>query len=196
MALLASMVPNTSTASGAVYTPPVGQQTTSPTNNVKASANTTPTPAPIDLSSSYGKSSNGTIYKLGANGQNTQAFSNPADFFASSGQKSFNNLKFSPYTPTGNETVYGSTPAALNFGTPPSSGSSASGGTSTGMLQTLAAKARDIVLAIHLNVALFRLYLPPYLYAARITGSQPPPLIVDNIQTLVKGVVISRHSIS
>ena len=69
MALLASMVPNTSTASGAVYTPPVGQQTTSPTNNVKASANTTPTPAPIDLSSSYGKSSNGTIYKLAANGQ-------------------------------------------------------------------------------------------------------------------------------
>ena len=131
---------NTSTPQGAVYTPPpVGQQTTNPNNNIPKSPNTTPTPAPIDLSSSYGKSSNGTIYKLGANGQNTQSFSNPADFFASSGQKSFNNLKFSPYTPTGNETVYGSTPAALNFGTPASSGSGASGGTSTGMLQTLAA---------------------------------------------------------
>lgn len=57
-------------------------------------------------------------------------------------------------------------------------------------------RARDIVLVEHMMVPLFRLFLPPYLYGARTIGLQPQPLVVDNIQTLVKGVVVSRHSIS
>lgn len=124
---------NTSTPNGAVYTPvPVGQQTTSPSSNLQPKPNTTSTPAPKDLSGTYANV-NGTIY----NTVTKQKFSNPADFFKDSGQTSFNNLKFNTsYTPTGNETVYGSTPTPLNFGTPASTNS----GASTGTLQTLAAQ--------------------------------------------------------
>lgn len=82
----------------------VGQKTVAPT--VKKPTNTTSTPASIDLSGTYGKSANGTIYNTKTN----TAFSKPADFFTDSGQKSFDNLKFANYTPTGKETVYGSQP--------------------------------------------------------------------------------------
>ena len=54
-------------------------------------------------------------------------------------------------------------------------------------------KARDIVLAEHNRLPRFRLYLPPYLYTAALTA-QPQPLIADGMETIIRGVVISRHS--
>jgi transcriptional regulator with XRE-family HTH domain len=57
-------------------------------------------------------------------------------------------------------------------------------------------KARDIVLATHNKIPIFRLYLPPYLYGAAIGGQQPDPLVVDDAVCRIIGVVVSRHSSS
>jgi hypothetical protein len=103
---------------GASLTPaPVGVRAQSPT--LPQLNNSLPkTQAVNDLSSTYGKSSNGTIYKLGANGTPAQAFSNANDFYKDSGLSSFNNTKFSNYTPTGSESIYGQTPAPTPAPTP------------------------------------------------------------------------------
>lgn len=58
------------------------------------------------------------------------------------------------------------------------------------------ARARSVVLAYNNQVPLFRLYLPPYLFTAKLGQNPPQPLTVDNVATIVRGVVISRHSLS
>ena len=93
--LMSSAAPNTSTTSGAVYTPPpsVGVQTQSPGSSLPKPTNTTSTPVPTtsvkDLSGQYANV-NGTIY----NKSTGQGYSNPQDFFNASGVQNFNNLKF------------------------------------------------------------------------------------------------------
>lgn len=60
--------------------------------------------APKDLSNTYARTTDGTIY----NKQSQAKFSKPEDFFKDSGQSSFNNLKFdNAYQPSGKESVYG-----------------------------------------------------------------------------------------
>lgn len=58
-----------------------------------------------------------------------------------------------------------------------------------------AARARDTVLVQSGPLSVFRVLFPPYLYAAPI-GPQPSPTIVDNVQTVIRGVVVSRLSLS
>src|ERR1700730_15593884 len=52
------------------------------------------------------------------------------------------------------------------------------------------ASARDIVLATHNRFPLFRLMFPPYLYSVQVGRQAPAPSVVDNLETLVCGVVI------
>lgn len=86
-------------------TPSVGVQATSPANNLITTNNSIPSNqvATKDLSGTYGKASNGTIYNI----KSQTAFSKPEDFYKDSGQTSFDNLKFGDYAPTGKETIYG-----------------------------------------------------------------------------------------
>jgi DNA-binding XRE family transcriptional regulator len=58
------------------------------------------------------------------------------------------------------------------------------------------ASARDIVLATHNKFPLFRLMFPPYLYAVQVGRQAPAPIVVDNLQTIVRGVVISRLTLT
>jgi transcriptional regulator with XRE-family HTH domain len=58
-----------------------------------------------------------------------------------------------------------------------------------------AARARDTVLVQSSGLSVFRVLFPPYLYAAPI-GPQPSPTIVDNLQTVIRGVVVSRLSLT
>ena len=58
-----------------------------------------------------------------------------------------------------------------------------------------AARARDVVLAEVAGTPIFRLYLPPYLYAAPI-GPAEPHIVADQIRVIVRGVVVSRFSFS
>jgi transcriptional regulator with XRE-family HTH domain len=58
-----------------------------------------------------------------------------------------------------------------------------------------AARARDVVLAEVTGTPIFRLFLPPYLYAAPI-GAPEPHLVADQIRIIVRGVVVSRFSFS
>lgn len=60
----------------------------------------------------------------------------------------------------------------------------------------VAAKPKELVLATVGKHAVFRMNLPPYLYALPISNP-PPQLVVDNIRTIVKGVIrksIRSHS--
>jgi hypothetical protein len=97
---------------------PVGQKAVSPTNNIKPpkltlAANQV---APKDLSSTYGKTADGTVYNKSSHAK----FSNPADFFKDSGQTSFDNIKFDEaYKPSGKETVYGQPAAPATATVPP-----------------------------------------------------------------------------
>jgi transcriptional regulator with XRE-family HTH domain len=58
------------------------------------------------------------------------------------------------------------------------------------------AHARDIVLATHNKLPLFRLVFPPYLYSVAVGKQSPAPMVVDNLQTVVRGVVISRLTLT
>jgi transcriptional regulator with XRE-family HTH domain len=58
------------------------------------------------------------------------------------------------------------------------------------------AHARDIVLATHNKLPLFRLMFPPYLYAVQVGRQAPAPIVVDNMQTIVRGVVTSRLTLT
>ena len=59
------------------------------------------------------------------------------------------------------------------------------------------AKARDFVLAEVNRTPIFRMFLPPYLFAVAAPGLvNPPPLTVDNLSVIVRGVVVSRFNIS
>lgn len=58
------------------------------------------------------------------------------------------------------------------------------------------ASARDIVLATHNKLPLFRLMFPPYLYAVQVGRQAPAPIVVDNMQTIVRGVVTSRLTLT
>ena len=58
------------------------------------------------------------------------------------------------------------------------------------------ASARDIVLATHNKFPLFRLMFPPYLYSVQVGKQAPAPIVVDNMQTIVRGVVTSRLTLT
>jgi hypothetical protein len=58
------------------------------------------------------------------------------------------------------------------------------------------AHARDIVLATHNKLPLFRLMFPPWLYCVQVGKQAPAPIVVDNMQTIVRGVVISRLTLT
>jgi hypothetical protein len=55
-------------------------------------------------------------------------------------------------------------------------------------------KPRDVVLAESLKVPIFRMYAPPYLFGLPLTG-HVAPVVVDNFQTAIKGVVSSKLTI-
>ena len=55
-------------------------------------------------------------------------------------------------------------------------------------------KSRDFVLAEQQGIPIFRLYLRPYLYYLPLAG-QPAPTTVDHVQTILKGVIVSKLSI-
>lgn len=58
-------------------------------------------------------------------------------------------------------------------------------------------KPQSIVLATSNNIPLVRMYLPPWLYALRVPNSpQRPAIVVDNVSTIVKGVVIHRFTLA
>lgn len=96
-------------------TAPVGVKAKSPVTNVTAPSNKLPAPqvAPKDLSSTYGRTKDGTIYN-----KNSQTkFGKPEDFFKDAGVSDFNNLKFDiNYTPSGKETVYGQATQSFGLG--------------------------------------------------------------------------------
>src|SRR5258708_5496087 len=58
------------------------------------------------------------------------------------------------------------------------------------------AHARDIVLATSNKAPVFRLFFPPYLYAVQVGKQAAAPTVVDNLQTIVRGVVISRLTLT
>jgi transcriptional regulator with XRE-family HTH domain len=58
------------------------------------------------------------------------------------------------------------------------------------------AHPRDIVLATHNKFPVFRLLFTPYLYAVQVGKQAPAPMVVDNMQTVVRGVVTSRLTLT
>ena len=53
------------------------------------------------------------------------------------------------------------------------------------------AQAHDVVVAEVQGVPVFRMYFPPYLYALPLAAA-PPPLVVDGVRTVLRGVVAGR----
>jgi transcriptional regulator with XRE-family HTH domain len=58
------------------------------------------------------------------------------------------------------------------------------------------AHARDMVLATFNKLPVFRLLFPPWLYVVQVGKPAPAPIVVDNLQTIVRGVVISRLTLT
>ena len=54
-------------------------------------------------------------------------------------------------------------------------------------------RARDLVLALVGDIPIFRMWLPPYLYPTPL--SSPPPVLVVGVRTVVRGLIISKHSL-
>lgn len=55
-------------------------------------------------------------------------------------------------------------------------------------------RARDLVLAEYDGRAVFRGYLPPYLYAYPLGIRPPAALTVDSVRVLLRGVIVARFS--
>lgn len=51
-------------------------------------------------------------------------------------------------------------------------------------------KARSVVLAAHRGQLVLRVFFPPYLQAITLGGTPPRYLTVDNVDTVIKGVMI------
>lgn len=60
---------------------------------------------------------------------------------------------------------------------------------------SISAKPRDVVLADIAGVPVFRMLMPPYLFALPV-GAVEPAIVADNIRVIVRGVVVSRFSFS